>query len=218
MFASLVRTSLVACAVAVLALPVRAATPPPYYSPVMSGIDKVCSPVARGTGGKQALRLARLDGADGTPGPWLSSNPDLEERSVNSPAFHGGDFVIVNEATALLTASETHRDATAAQTSPKTTAWCFEGGKLSRATCDVILADQQLEYRRTQYFDSDLDVPNEDLLQSVSIDGKHKSPIPRPTMSLLDIEHYHTPSDLPFYEAYESALGHKLPLLTMPKP
>jgi hypothetical protein len=218
MFVSLARRSLAACAFAALALPVCAATPPPYYSPVAAGIDKVCSPVARGAASKPAVRLARLDGADGTLGPWLHSNADLEERSIDSPSFHGGDFVIVNEAPALFTASETHRDAATSLTSPKTTAWCFEGGKLSRATFELILPDQQLEFRHTQYFDSDLDEPTADLLQSTSIDAKHKGPVPQPSPSSIAIQRYNTPSDLPFYDAYEAALDRKLPMLATPAP
>lgn len=218
MLASLARKSFAACAFAALTLPVCAATPPPYYSPVVEGIDKVCSPAARGIGSKASVRVARLDGADGVPGPWLLSNPDLEERNVDAPAFHGGDFVIVTEATALFTAAETHRDAAAAQTSPKTTAWCFEGGKLSRATFELILPDQQLEFRHTQYFDTDPNTPTADVLQSVSLDGKHKGPIPQPSPTLITIQTYQTPPDLPFYESYKAALAHKLPVLATPAP
>jgi hypothetical protein len=212
------RGALAACAAPLLALALCAATPPPYYSPVADGIDKVCTPVARGTSGKPPVRLARLDDQSGTPGPWLRSNPDLEERSINAKSFHGGDFVIVNEAPALFTASETHNDAATAQSSPKTTAWCFEGGKLSRATFELILADQQIEYRHTQYFDTDPDQPTADLLQSVSIDARHKGAIPQPSPAAIAIQRYPTPSDLPFYDAYESALAGKLPLLVPPAP
>jgi hypothetical protein len=185
-----------------------------FYSPVAAGIDKVCSPVAGGSASKTTVRLARLDGADGTPGPWLRSSPSLEEHVVNASGFAGGDFAIVNESVALFTASVTHRDAATA-TGTQTKAWCFEGGKLSRATTETIDLPNQTEWRHTQYFDRDPDAPSADVINTTPLNGR-AAPVPQPSPAVIAIDRYHTPADLPFYNVYKSALAGKLPMLTAP--
>jgi hypothetical protein len=184
-----------------------------FYSPVAAGIDKVCSPVAGGVATKTTVRLARLVAADGILGPWLRSTASLEDRAVNASGFAGGDFAIINESVALLTASVTHREA--ATTATQTKAWCFEGGKLARATTDTIDVTSQMEWRHTQYFDTDPDTPAADVINAGALGGRPGA-APKPSPAAITIDRYHTPAELPFYNAYKSALAGKLPALTAP--
>jgi hypothetical protein len=97
----------------------------------------------------------------------------------------------------------------------QTKAWCFEGGKLSRATTETIDVANQMEWRHTQYFDTDPDAPAADVIYSTPLAGR-PGPAPKPSPAAIAIDRYHTPADLPFYNAYKSAAAGKLPMLTAP--
>jgi hypothetical protein len=182
------------------------------YSAVAEGIDKVCTPATEGTGMHNVVYLARFADETGAFGPWQPSNPALEERAQSGSAFHGDDFLTVREGVALFTATVVHRSGTSPRT--QTEAWCFVGGQLARATVDAIDPDVSGEWRHTQYFNRDTDKPAYERLQA--IDVQHPgAPVPRPSADGITLTRPKTPADLPFYAAYESALG---PKLSTPKP
>jgi hypothetical protein len=205
------RIAAVACLCLTFARAAGAAPSQPAYSALATGIDKVCTPATAGTTTRSVAYLIRLADETGAFGPWQPSSPALEEHVEARTDFHGDEFATVREGAAIFTASVAHHSTVTPRT--RTDAWCFIGGQLSRATADTIDPDASQEWRHTQYFDRDADVPAHDLIQTVDLTG-HDGQGAVPPADAITIARYRTPADLPFYGAYESATGK----LSKPKP
>ena len=155
--------------------------------------------------------LARLDAADGTAGPWRRADADAEQRAALAADFRGGDFALVREKNATLTASLVRRDANGAIGPARN--WCFIGGGLSRAGSEFVDAAKHIDWRRTQYFDPSLDASQRDVVTWVSMNGATRGGSPATPVEQLVIEAYKTPAELPFIDAYHAAAAGRLPPL-----
>jgi hypothetical protein len=155
-----------------------------------------------GTTTRSPVYLIRLGDGSGGFGPWQRSNPTAESRAENVTFFHGDDFATVREGVAIFTASVVHHSSFTPQI--RTESWCFTGGELSRATVDTIDPDVGVEYRHTQYFDRDVDLPTWDYNESLNMRVLN-GPVPKPSPAAVLVTHYKTPADLPFYSEYQAA-------------
>jgi hypothetical protein len=154
-----------------------------------------------GTTTRKPVYLIRIGDGSGGFGPWQRTSPALESRLENEKFFHGDEFATVREGVAILAASVVHHSIVTPRV--RTEAWCFIGGKLSRATVDTVDPDTSVEWRRTQYFDHDVDLPTFEVNGAINMNGT--GPVPKPSPDAVAITQYKTPADLPFYSAYQSA-------------
>jgi hypothetical protein len=205
-----------ACVVALacsLGIPGIALADDPYYSPVASGIDTVCDAYRPHAKREDVVRLARVGASDA---PWTVTDEATSARVQEDAKFVAGDFVtIVLDRGAIVSADSAHVDASSGHVLLH--AWCFIGGKLSRATVDYVSTlENGLEYRRTRYYGDDLDEP---LLEATNERGLAKKGYvapPKEIDALLVVEPDARPVNLPFYDAFELERKGTLPRLKGP--
>ncbi len=203
-----------ACALACsLGYPGVALAEDAFYSPVVSGIDKVCDAYLPSAKRADVVRLARV-GADDAP--WTVADEATSARVQEDSTFVAGDFVtIVLDRGGIVSAASAHVDASSGNI--VTHAWCFIGGKLSRATTDfAATVDRGRGYRRTRYYGDDLDQPLAEVMNERGSVGKTYVPPPKEIDAQLVVEPDARPTDLPFYAAFALARKGALPRLKSP--
>jgi hypothetical protein len=183
------------------------------YSPTASGIDKVCDAYRPHATRADVVRLARIGGSDA---PWTLSDEATSARVQEDPKFDSGDFVtIVLDRGAIVSADSAHVDASIGHVIFH--AWCFIGGKLSRATVDYAPTfDRGSGYRRTCYYGDDLDQPLVETMNERGSVGKTYVAPPKEIEALLVVEPDARPANLPFYDAFELERKGALPRLKGP--
>jgi hypothetical protein len=184
-----------------------------FYSPTASGIDKVCDAYRPHASRADVVRLARIGASDA---PWTLSDDGTSARVQEDPKFASGDFVtIVLDRGAIVSADSTHVDASIGHVILH--AWCFIGGKLSRATVDFAPTfDRGAGYRRTSYYGDDLDQPLFETMNERGSVGKTYVAPPKEIDALLVVEPDARPANLPFYDAFELERKGLLPRLKGP--
>ena len=184
-------------AIAATADAARAEVP---YSPVTHNIEEACNALAKDPPGTRKIVLVHVPGVDGSAGTWRRADEKAQAVS-NSGASGSGELATVREGNAVLLAIVT----TAAATPPTTRAWCFLGGRLSRADIALPDPDSHIVWRRAEYFQGDVDVPDADIIYRMDMQLSHGK---NDTLSKdkLPLDAYPTPSGLPFYSAYREAL------------
>ncbi len=205
-----------ACVVAVtcsLAFSRLAVADDALYSPVASGIDKVCDAYRPHAKREDVVRLARVGGDDA---PWLAMDEATSARVQEDPKFTAGDFVtIVLDRGAIVSADAAHVETSSGYAIVH--AWCFIGGKLSRATVDYApTRDRGAGYRRTRYYGDDLDEPLAETMNERGSVGKTYVPPPKEIDALLVVEPDARPANLPFYDAFDRERKGTLPRLKSP--
>jgi hypothetical protein len=197
-----VRLGAGACAYALacsLGFPGVALADDSFYSPVVTGIDKVCDAYRPHAKREDVVRLARIGTSDA---PWMVTDEATSARVQEAPTFVAGDFVtIVLDRGAIVSADSADVDTASGHVIVH--AWCFIGGKLSRATTDYApTRDRAVGYRRTRYYGDDLDEPLAEIMNERGFVGKTYAPPPKEIDALLVVEPDARPTDLPFYAAF----------------
>jgi hypothetical protein len=184
-----------------------------FYSPTASGIDKVCDAYRPHATRAAVIRLARIGAGDAT---WMVADEGTIARVQEDPKFASGDFVtIVLDGGAIVSADSAHVDASVGHVILH--AWCFIGGKLSRATVDYAPTfDRGAGYRRTSYYGDDLDQPLLETMNERGSVGKTYVAPPKEIDALLVVEPDARPVNLPFYDAFELERKGALPRLKGP--
>ncbi len=205
-----------ACGVAMafsLAYPRGAVADDSFYSPVANGIDKVCDAYRPHAKREDVVRLARVGASDA---PWTVTDEATSARVQEDPKFATGDFVtIVLDRGAIVSADSAHVDTASGHAIVH--AWCFIGGKLSRATVDYApTLDRGAGYRRTRYYGDDLDEPLAEFMNERGAVGNTYVPPPKEVDALLVVEPDARPANLPFYDAFELERKGALPHLKGP--
>ncbi len=154
---------------------------------------------------RKPVYLVRLGDGSGGFGPWQRTSPALESGIENAKTFHGDDFLTVREGPAIFAATVVHHSSVTPRI--RTEAWCFIGGKVSRASVDTVDPDTGFEWRRIQYFDHDVDLPTFE--ENVAANANGTGPAPQPSPDVVAVTKYKTPADLPFYSDYEAATANK---------
>jgi hypothetical protein len=194
------------CLASVAAAGAAAAEPSGNYWATQHGIDGVCNAYRPNAKPADIVYLKRDLGVDGSPGAWKRTPDDLDADLQAADAPPGIDFVtIVTDHDAIVSANVVH--ALTATFVRETRAWCFIGGKISRTTIDTIDTRTSFGWRRTRYYDSDLDTPLVDLIAEESPTAKPLKPLKDAPTATLTVDPYATPDKLPFYEAYRATLA-----------
>jgi hypothetical protein len=211
-----VRAGAGACVVALafsLWSPGAATAADSFYSPTVNGIDTVCDAYRPHAKRADVVRLARVGASDA---PWTVTDEATNARVQEDPKFAVGDFVtIVVDRGAIVSADSTHVDPSVGHVIVH--AWCFIGGKLSRATTDYAPTfDRGVGYRRTRYYGDDLDEPLAETMNERGSVGKTYVAPPKEIDALLVVEPDARPASLPFYDAFELERKGALPRLKGP--
>jgi len=196
-----------ACA---LAVPGPTAAADSTYSPEATAIDNVCNAYRSHAHADDFVRLARVGGIDA---PWMTAGAGAVARAQESSTFVAGDFVtIVLDHGALVSADLSHLDGPTGRIVLH--AWCFIGGKLSRASAEVYLTyDRSTGYTKTRYYGDDLDQPLAEYRGEKWSGPKSNGPPSKDIDALLVVEPDAKPPDLPFYDAFQLARKGALPHL-----
>lgn len=189
-----------AAAFSLIAGSASAATP---FDPTAQGIDRVCNAYVPSAAARDVVTLARVATHDGSAPRWNRSDVATNERLQAADDFSGADFAtVVFERRSIVVADTVHVDAPGGET--QTRAWCFIGGKLSRATSENVDPVAGFGWRRTLYFGDDLAKP---LSEAVTEFAARRAPDPRAKAPLdaLGIDAVATPVKLPFADVAVAA-------------
>jgi len=169
-----------------------------FYSPEVAGIDSTCNGSRAKAAPSDVIRVARFPSGSGM-GPWQLADASAISRVENAPGFTSGEFVtLVLDRGAIVSADLVDDDVSSGKVLAH--AWCFIGGKLSRATSDVTLPARADGYRRTRYYGDDVEQPIAEVMLQKGTDSKSYKPPPKELDAVLVTVPYARPTDLPFYD------------------
>jgi hypothetical protein len=198
--------AIAACLMSLAMLGPAAAEPSGNYWATQHGIDGLCNSYRPNAKPADIVFLKRALGVDGSPGTWMRTPDDLDADLAAPDAPPGLDFAtIVTDHGAIVSANVVH--AVTSTFVRETRAWCFIGGKLSRTTIDTIDTRTSFGWRRTRYYDNDLQTPLIDTIAEEYPTLKPPKPVKDAPVATLTVEPYATPDKLPFYDAYRAAVA-----------
>jgi len=195
------------------AAPGRAAGMPPKTSEML-GTDRACN-AGRPDSAKPAdvVRIARLRDGTGTLGPWLRTNPALDDAARAAASFAGGEFAtIVAPGGAVAYASLDRADGKTGAS--EIDVWCYFGGQLIRTTIETFDPTTEQDWRRTRYYaNGDTTESAVDVVSEKRPPGGHGQPLAKAPLDRLVVPAASKPADLPFASAYAAAKAKALPIL-----